>query len=177
MPQDLCTCPSLDYSSSRILQALPPCLFRVSTHCHLIRKSFLRKGKGRENVPATMYQHSSYEGGSDSENPGSNSWLCRLGLGSLGEDGHPSILICSIFTYSMFLTTVLTHQDVLGAKCKTLPSVWHLRSGHKLQLFRLLYHVTSLRCWNCLFPEAPSRLLPNLVFSEMRSWVCWEEFH
>ena len=36
------------------------------------------KGKGRENVPATMYQHSSYEGGSDSENPGSNSWLCRL---------------------------------------------------------------------------------------------------
>ena len=44
-------------------------------------------------------------------------------LGSLGEDGHPSILICSIFTYSMFLTTVLTHQDVLGAKCKTLPSV------------------------------------------------------
>ena len=44
-------------------------------------------------------------------------------LRSLGEEGHPFSLSCSIFTYSMFMTTVLSYQDVLGAKRKMLPSV------------------------------------------------------
>lgn len=85
-----------------------------------------RKGKCVEMIPTMyQYQHSSIatpraDLTQRALDPTPGSATCWLG--SLGERGHPPTFSLSLFTYSMFMTTVLPHQGVLRVECKLLPS-------------------------------------------------------